>query len=254
MKMMRVVALLAVTSAVACWTAEAQTLGEGVTVSKDNRTIAVTATDSVTVTADVATVNVGFVVYGVDHDSAYADGSKTSNAIMDALKKAGVPSDAIESQIQNLAEVQSYQQNQLSEAERAKRKWALTQSWTIRANAADAARVLDIAVKAGANQSGRISWTLKDENATQAQAAEKALQRARTMAEEMAKGLNVKLGALLFASNQAPVSPMGFGVGMGVAGLGGSIENMAYSELPPLAISPTRITKSATVYAVFAIE
>ena len=62
MKMMRVVALLAVTSAVACWTAEAQTLGDGITVSKDNRTIAVTATDSVTVTADVATVTVGFVV------------------------------------------------------------------------------------------------------------------------------------------------------------------------------------------------
>jgi uncharacterized protein YggE len=252
MKMMRVVALIAVTSAVAGWTAEAQTLGQGITVSKDNRTIAITATDSVTVLADVATVNVGFVVYGTDHDSTYAEGSKTSNAIMDALKKAGVPSDAIESQNQSLAEVQIYQQNQLTDAEKAKRKWALTQSWSVRANAADAARVLDVAVKAGANQSGRIGWNLKDENAPQAQAAEKALQRARAVAEVMAKGLNVKLGALLFASNQAPASPMGLGVGM--AGLGGTIENSLYTELPPLAISPTRITKTATVYAVFAIE
>ncbi|MGP8258970.1 MAG: SIMPL domain-containing protein [Acidobacteriaceae bacterium] len=254
MKIMRVVALLALTSAVACWTADAQTLGEGVTVSKDNRTIAVTATDSVAVTADVATVIVGFVVYGVDHDSAYADGSKTSNAIMDALKKAGVPSDAIESRNQSLSEVQVYQQNQLTEAEKAKRKWALTQSWAVRSNASDAARVLDVAVKAGANQSGQIVWNLKDENAPQAQAAEKALQRARAVAEVMAKGLNVKLGALLFASNQAPASPMGIGMGMAGAGLGGTIENAGYIELPPLAISPTRITKTATVYAVFAIE
>jgi uncharacterized protein YggE len=250
MKMMRVVALLALTSTVAGWTANAQSLGDGITVSKENRTIAVTATDSVTVTADAATVYVGFVVYGVDHDSAYADGSKTSNAIMDALKTAGVPSDAIESQNQSLAEVQPFQQNQLTDADKAKRKWSLTQSWAVHANASDAARVLDVAVKAGANQSGRIAWDLKDENASQTQAAEKALQRARAVAESMAKGLNVKLGALLFASNQAPALPVRLGVGL--AGSAG--ENMSYTELPPLAISPTRITKTATVYAVFAIE
>jgi uncharacterized protein YggE len=250
MKMMRMVAVLALTSAVASWTANAQSLGDGITVSKENRTIAVTATDSVTVTAEVATVNVGFVVYGVDHDSAYADGSKTSNAIMDALKKAGVTSDAIESQNQNLAEAQPFQQNQLSADEKVKRKWSLTQSWAVHTNASDAARVLDVAVKAGANQSGRIAWDVQDENALQTQAAEKALQRARTVAESMAKGLNVKLGALLFASNQAPALQTRFGVG---AGLGGTIENSLYTELP-LAISPTRITKTATVYAVFAIE
>ena len=252
MKTMHVVALLALTSAVAGWTADAQTPGDGITVSKDNRTIAVTATDSVTVTADVATVNIGFVVYGIDHDSAYAEGSKTSNAIMDALKAAGVPSDAIESQNQYLAEIQPFQQNQLTEAEKAKRKWSLTQSWIVRANAADAARILDIAVKAGANQSGQIGWGLKDENAPQTQAAGRALQRARTVAEEMAKGLNVKLGALLFASNQAPAPPArfveGMGIGMGAGAAGG------LASAPPLAISPERITKSATVYAVFSIE
>ena len=250
MKTMRFARIAFCVAALTVTACAAQMPGEGVTVSKENRTIAVTATDSVTVTADVATVYVGFVVYGVDHDSTYAEGSKTSNAIMDALKKAGVPSDAIESQNQSLAEVQPFQQNQLSAEEKAKRKWSLTQSWAVHANASDAARVLDVAVKAGANQSGRIVWDLKDENASQTQAAEKALLRARSVAESMAKGLNVKLGALLFASNQAPALPVRLGVGL--AGSAG--ENMSYTELPPLAISPTRITKTATVYAVFAIE
>jgi len=250
MKMMRITGMALCVAVLAITASAAQMPGEGVTVSKENRTIAVTATDSVTVTADVATVYVGFVVYGVDHDSTYADGSKTSNAIVDALKKAGVPTDAIESQNQSLAEVQPFQQNQLSAEEKAKRKWSLTQSWAVHANASDAARVLDVAVKAGANQSGRIVWDLKDENASQTQAAEKALLRARSVAESMAKGLNVKLGALLFASNQAPALPVRLGVGL--AGSAG--ENMSYTELPPLAISPTRITKTATVYAVFAIE
>src|SRR5579864_2734462 len=90
----------------------AQMPNQGIAVSKENRSIAVTATDSVIVMADVATVHVGFIAYGVDHDSAYAAGSKVSNAVIDALKAAGVPADAIESENQNLAEVQAFQVNQ----------------------------------------------------------------------------------------------------------------------------------------------
>ena len=221
----------------------------GISVNKENRTIAITATDSVIAMADVATVHVGFIVYGVDHDSAYADGSKISNAVMGALKAAGVPSDSIESENQNLSEVQPYQLNQLSEAEKARRKWTLAQSWTVRANAADAARVLDIAVKAGANQSGNIDWSLKDENAPQAEAAGKALQRARAVAEEMARGLNVKLGALVFASNETQASP-----GRPLMVRMDDGPPPAAAKVAPLAINARQIVKSATVYAVFAIE
>jgi hypothetical protein len=247
---------------VACWTklglglvllagatntvGAAQTPNQGIAVSKENRSIAITATDSVIVMADVATVHVGFIAYGIDHDSAYAAGSKVSNAVIDALKAAGVPADEIESENQNLTEVQAFQLNQLPPEEKAKRKWELAQSWTVRTNAADAAKVLDIAVKAGANQSGGIDWSLKDENAPQAQAAAKALQRAKTVAEEMAKGLNVKLGALIFASNETQAQP--------VRPVMARMAAMAAPAPPPLAINARRIEKTATVYAVFAIE
>ncbi len=46
-------------------------------VSKDNRTIAITATASVIAMADTATVHVGFIVYGPDKDAAYAAGSES---------------------------------------------------------------------------------------------------------------------------------------------------------------------------------
>ena len=46
--------------------------GQQVQVNKDNRTVAVTATERVVVAADVATVHVGFLVYGKDKDAAYA--------------------------------------------------------------------------------------------------------------------------------------------------------------------------------------
>jgi uncharacterized protein len=216
-------------------------------VSKDNRTIAITATDKVMVLADTATVHVGFIAYGPDSDTAYATGSRVSNAIVKALTTAGVASDAIESENQNVSPVQEFQIDKLTPAEKAQRKFQVTQSWTVRTNAADAAKVLDLAVKAGANQSGQIDWSMKDENAAQAEAAAKALQRARTVAGEMAKGLDVKLESLIYASNETQAEPpRPLMRAMAAAPMA--------QKVTPLAINPRQIEKTATVYAVFAIE
>jgi uncharacterized protein len=64
----------------------------------------------------------------------------------------------------------------------------------------------------------------------------------------MAKGLNVKLGALIFASNETQAEP--------VRPVMARMQAMAAPAPPPppLAINPRRIEKTATVYAVFAIE
>lgn len=218
-------------------------------VNKENRTIAITATDRVKVLADTATVHIGFIAYGPDSDTAYANGSRLSNAIVKTLTDAGVPSDAVESENQNVSPVQEYQVDKLTPAEKAQRKFQVTQSWTVRTNANDAAKVLDLAVKAGANQSGQIDWSLKDENAAQSEVAAKALQRARTVAAEMAKGLNAKLGVLLYASNETQSEPPRPLMRAMAAAPMGMVEKVA-----PLAINPRQIEKSATVYAVFAIE
>ncbi|MGD0442724.1 MAG: SIMPL domain-containing protein [Edaphobacter sp.] len=218
-------------------------------VSKDNRTIAITATDTVIAMADTATVHIGFIAYGPDKDAAYAAGSSVSNGIVKALTGAGVPNDAIESENQSVSPVQEYQVDKLTPAEKAQRKFQVTQSWTVRTNASDAAKVLDLAVKAGANQSGQIDWSLKDGNAPQAEAAAKALQRARSVAGQMAAGMNVRLGVLVYASNEIqaePIRPI-----MKDRFSGGGLAAVA---APPLAINPRQIEKSATVYAVFAIE
>ena len=215
-------------------------------VNAANRTIAITATDKVIVMADTATVHIGFIAYGPDSDAAYAAGSRTSNAIVKSLTTAGIPSDAIESENQNVSPVQEYQIDKLTPAEKAQRKFQVVQSWTVRTSADDAAKILDLAVKAGANQSGQIDWSLKDENAPQAEAAGKALQRARTVASEMAKGLNVKFGPLLFASNETQAQPP--------VPIMRAMAASPMAKTEPLAINPRRIEKYATVYAVFAIE
>jgi uncharacterized protein len=217
-------------------------------VNKENRTIAVTATDKVLAQADIGTVHIGFIAYGPDSDATYANGSRISNAIIKSLTSAGIPNDAIESENQNVSPVQEYQSNNFTPAEKAQRKFQITQSWIVHTPASDTAKTLDLAIKAGANQSGQIDWSLKDENAAQSEAAAKALQRARTVAAEMAKGLNAKLGALLYASNETqaePPRPI-------MRAMGGPVA-MA-QKVEPLAINPRQIEKSATVYAVFAIE
>lgn len=234
-------------TAIALCVATVAVSAQTIQVSKENRTISVTATDKVTAMADTATVHIGFIAYGPNSDAAYANGSRTSNAIVKALTAASIPSSAIESENQAVAPVQNYEVEKLTDAEKAQRKFQVTQSWTVRTNANDAAKVLDIAVKAGANQSGQIDWSFKDENAPEAEAAAKALQRAHTQAVQMAQSLNARLGALLYASNQVQASP----IRPLMRGLAAPTK---MEKVAPLAINPIRIEKSATVNAVFAIE
>lgn len=216
-------------------------------VNKSNRTIAVTVTDKATEPADVATVHIGFKAYGPDSDSAYAAGSKISNAVIDALKKAGVEDKAIQSEAQSVQQNYQFDEKE-GELERAQKRYVLSQSWTVKTAAADAAKVLHIAVEAGANNSGQIEWDVKDHAALQAQAAAKALKHAQAIADQMAKGLNAQLGSLLYASNQAPETPV---VPMLYGRMGAAAK---LQEVKPLAIRAQVIEENATVYAVFAIE
>jgi uncharacterized protein YggE len=222
-----------------------------IVVSKDNRTIAVTTSADASADADTVTVQIGFIAYGEDQDSAYAAGSKTSNAITASLKAAGVPQDAIESESQSITPVQQYTTQDWTPAEKTERKFQVQQGWSVKTAAANGSKVLDVAVKAGANQSGQMSWAVKDQDGLQAKAAQLALDRARKIAQQMAAGLNSTLGPLVYASNEAP--------SRGPQPLMMRAEAMAASapapkEIAPLSVSAPKVTASATVYAVFSIQ
>ena len=223
-------------------------LAQTIKVDQNNRTIAVTVSDKATADADIATVHIGFEVFAADSDGAYAAGSQTSNAIIDALHKAGVEDKAIQSEGQSVQQNFQFDEKE-SELDRAKKRFVLRQSWTVKTAAGDAARVLHVAVEAGANSSGQIDWDIKDRAGLQAQAAGKALQHAQAMADQMAKGLNVHLGVLIYASNQPPQTP---GIPPGPMRMMAMAANKA--EVAPLAIRPQQIEENATVYAVFAIQ
>jgi uncharacterized protein YggE len=225
-----------------------------ITISKDNKTIAITTTGDASALADTAVVTIGFNTYGKDQDSTYADATRISNTIIEALTKDGVPKDAIQSHSQNLSALDTDNNRDKARYSQGLR-YEFSQSWQVMVPAAHAADTLHLAITSGANNSGQIEWQLQHDDALQAEAAQNALKHAREIADHMAQGLSAKLGQLVYASNQTPPRNF-FGGQMNFA----TLESMSASvgssrvNLKPLAISPDRITKTATVYAVFAIE
>ncbi len=226
-------------------------VSQQIQVNKDNRTLAITASDTASAMADTATVHIGFLVYGPDAKTAYARGSAASNAIAKSLTGAGVAKDALQSESQNVSETPQFELEKLPPAEQAEKKFQVRQSWTVRTKADDAARILNTAINAGANQSGQIDWSVADEDALEAKAAGKALARAHAVASQMAQGLNIKLGDLIYASNQVPETGPRPMMMREMAGEGGLVGGTGPA---PLAVSPRKVERSATVYAVFAIQ
>ena len=168
-----------------------------------------------------------------------------------ALKAAGIPQDAIQSESQSITPVQQYTNQDWTPAEKAERKFQVQQSWSVKTVVSNGAKVLDVAIKAGANQSGQMTWSVQDEDGLQARAAKLALDRARQIAQQMASGLNASLGPLMYAGNEAPSrGPQPrmdrFAGGMTAA--------PAAQKVEPLSVSAHKVTASATVYAVFSIQ
>lgn len=230
-------------------TTSRMTPAQTIQVSKDNRTIAITTTDEAEAIADRAVVSIGFTTYGADQDQTYADASKTSNAIMKALKDAGVKADVIESTRQHLSQIDDSDKLRYTKGIR----FVFSQEWTITVPAKSAADILHLAVTSGANNSGDVDWQLRNEQALESEAAEKALIHAQEIAERMAKGLKATLGSLVYASNQAPSTRSYDKVTVDALVPPGP-PPAPVLKAKPLAISPAKITKSATVYAVFSLQ
>jgi uncharacterized protein YggE len=229
---------------------------QSIQINRDNKTIAISTTDEATAVADIASITIGFEVSGADAQATYADGGKLSQSILQALHKAGVDDKSIESSGQGLLKNTSFDDKESPE-QRAREQFTFHQSWDVSVAPQFAAEVIRRAIAAGANKSGDIDWRLADRKALQAKAAAAALVKARSVAAHMAEGLNVKLGALIYASNQSQntrlyMAGAGGGVAMDSAEIAST--NGTPVPIPALEIRPQTIREEATVYAVFAIE
>ncbi|HVC46193.1 MAG TPA: SIMPL domain-containing protein [Terracidiphilus sp.] len=223
----------------------------------ERRTIAVNGEGTVTADADLAIVHVGYKLYGPDARTDYASALTTSNAIMDALTASGIPKSAIESTGQVLQPTQTYeyQQYPVESDQWRNRQFTVMQSWVLRVKPDLAAKALNTAINAGANESGWIEWIVQKPTALEAEASAKALANARLIAEQMAAKAGVQLGHLVSVNENQGSPQVGMINGsLGSLGAGNGVFDRIQVGNQQLAVNSRRVEFRATVYATFAIE
>ena len=223
-------------------------LGQDIQVNRQNKTVAVTAEDSITADAEVAVLDIGYHNYAPTQEAAFRENVRVAGQITQTLLQVKIAADNIETEKLRLGRAQADQN--WSEQMRKERVYEAQQSWHVSVSTSQAQTVVDLVVKAGANEVDDVEWNVMDPVALQAKASGAALAKARSIAEQMAKGLGTKLGDLVYASNRAPVAKMWRGLTLNTQ----SAVIRTTEQEPKLRLFPQRVKSDATVYAVFAID
>ena len=222
---------------------------QDVQVSRQNKTISVTAEESVLADAEIATLAFGYQNYASSYDAAFRENLATSGKITKALLDANIPKATIETEKLSLEKVDP--DNTWTPEMKANRAFEARQTWSVAVPVVQAETIVALAVRSGANYVGDVDWDVIDPVALQAKASGAALAKARLVAEQMARGLGAKLGELVYASNRAPMNRALRGL---INTESASISPMPPPPPPQLKLFPQKVKSEATVYAVFAIE
>ena len=220
-------------------------------VSRTNKTIEVSLTESIRVDPEVAVVRVGYQNYGQSKDGTYEENVRKANQIVQALLDAGISKEAIETETVRL-ERASEQEYPPPAAHRKEQEYTARQNWTVGVSISEAQKVVDLAVNAGANLVEDVNWTVAESPALEAKANAAALAKAQALAEKMALQLGAKIGELLYLSNREPnLYRPGYAYSKGGEL---ALPGILASAKLPLKLFPAKFERSATVTAVFALE
>jgi len=222
--------------------ANAQVLRIG---SDSRRTIEATTTEKISVPADSAIVKVGFNHVADTKDAAYNESVRMGNKIVKALTGAGIPAE----EIQTESLMVGREQEQRGMGSPTRTKYSAEQQWHIHVVAADAQKVVDIAVSAGANTVQGVEWNVSDPQTLRAKAYATALARAREMAEQAATQAGVKLGELVSVINGEESE--GFAK-LAMARKMVSVEVQA-TPAQNLMLYPSKVEREATVTIIYTI-
>jgi uncharacterized protein len=169
-------------------------------IGSDKKTIEIRATDKFSIPAEIATVKIGFQNVASSKEAVYDENVRTANKIVQALRTAGTPADAIETD-----SIRLEREDTAQGVQPASTRYSADQEWRVRVKASEAQKIVDVAVSAGANQVGGVDWNVSDPEALEAKAYGAALARAKRIAEQTALQAGIKLGEILSISNS--VSP-----------------------------------------------
>jgi uncharacterized protein len=159
----------------------------------DGRTIRVQGHGEVRVAPDRARLMLGVQRTDANAQAAVESNSETVRSVVDALKSAGVPEDAV--QTSNFS-IYYDAQNQV---------YTVNNQVAVRvAEVGTVGRLLGLAIRAGANMSGGISFEVEDSSEAEVEALRRAVDDARTRAETLAASLGVALGDVVSVDAPPP--------------------------------------------------
>ncbi len=166
-------------------------------------TLTVTGQSTLTVPPTEAQITVGIQLVTSTAGEAMAQDSRVMNAIVAALEKAGVPKSDLQTENYNL-----YPNQNNPSGNQAPRITGYTISDQLQVTTTDLPSVgtlIDVAVKAGANQVNGVNFTVANPNALLVRANDSALAQAHAQAAALAAAAGEHLGTLVSLSvNQNP--------------------------------------------------
>lgn len=196
------------------------------------KVISVTGSATVSATPDVADITAGVETFAASPTEAKAEADKTSNAILDAIRKAGIPAADIQASQISANMVYKRDSQRIVEGFTASRHFAITVH-----DLRKAGPVYDAAVAAGANvlsgPSFRSSESRKFKDQARRMAVDAAREKARLLASQAGVGVGpvrkIEEGSVPEWSN-AGSNAYGYGAG---AGIGGGDNDDERTPVPP---------------------
>jgi hypothetical protein len=187
------------------------------------RTLSVTGEGSVKVAPDIAVAYLSVVSRDPYLNKAWDDNNAKAEAVIAAIQGQGVKAEDIRSEF-NVTQQEKYDQFGQPTGDIT---YIVTHSLTVTVrDLTKVGAMLGAAQAAGVNSIGGVTFTLEDPTAAISQARALAVANARDRAEELAKGLGVKVGKVITVNEynvSVPYPAADKAYAMGIGGGGSSV-------------------------------
>lgn len=210
------------------------------------RTLVVTGTGTVTLTPDIAYINIGVHTEAATAAEAVSTNSTQTQQVVDGLKLAGV--DAKDIRTMNFSIYPNQQYDPQTNAKLALTYVVDNTVYVTVRKLDNLGALLDAAVKSGANNVNSIQFDAADKTAALKQARDDAVKDARTQAQDLSSAAGVTLGNLQtvnFTDNIPTPVTEAFGKGGG-----GGVAAAALS----VPVSPGTLTLTVNVSMIYEIH
>jgi uncharacterized protein YggE len=174
-------------------------------------TLTLTGEGQVQAKPDIATINLGVVTEARTAQAAVAQNAERMTQVLDRIKALGLPAEDLQTTGFNISPVVDFEEH--SSTFGTIIRYRVEDTLRIKAPVAQAGKILDEGIAAGANVAGQLSFGLREETAYRHRALQAAVKSARADAEFLAHEMGATLrGAtsaeLLFGGS--PIIARGF--------------------------------------------